>query len=88
MWTGGLVKTNITQLGARAIEVPVEPCDKSMRRLACDWGYTDAKFKQEKHYRMEPAPQVEASQQIAAPLCIEFLNRRIKQNQHFPFKIP
>ena len=35
-----------------------------MRRLACDWGYTDAKFKQEKHYRMEPAPQVEASQQM------------------------
>ena len=35
-----------------------------MRRLACGWEYTDAKFDQEKHYRMEPALQVEPSQQM------------------------
>ena len=56
-----------------------------MRRLACDWGYTDAKFKQEKHYRMEPAPQVEASQQMmGARLRPERANTKGDGGQKWP----
>ena len=56
-----------------------------MRRLACDWGYTDAKFKQEKHDRMEPAPQVEASQQMmGARLRPERANTKGDGGQKWP----
>ena len=56
-----------------------------MRRLACDWDYTEAKFKQEKHYRMEPAPQVEASQQMmGARLRPERANTKGDGGQKWP----